>query len=68
MTTCLVLTQWNKLFNLKVESELIEEFSENISWINGSTDVEKADHIISNGLTNMMVSQCIAAFKRSSGE
>jgi hypothetical protein len=41
---------------------MLKELGEKISWINGSTDVEKPDYIIGDGLMDMMVSQCIVAF------
>ena len=34
-----------------------KELGENVSWINGSTDVEEPDHIRGNSLTNMVISQ-----------
>jgi hypothetical protein len=36
-----------------------KELSENVSRINGSTDVEEPDDIRGNSLTNTLISQCI---------
>jgi hypothetical protein len=41
------------------EDIVSKELSEDISWINGSTDMNKSDYIRANCLTKMVVGQCI---------
>ncbi len=55
-------TRKGRAYNEWPEDTVAKEPGEDVSWVNGSTDVEKPYHISSNGLLNMVVSQCIVRF------
>ncbi len=55
-------TRKGRAYNEWPEDTVAKEPGEDVSWVNGSTDVEKPDNIRGNSLSNMMVSQSIVSF------